>query len=68
MRVALYRIESIWRNKVTLRDLQTNRPAFQLKEGDEFAIHVSEHGPRTMTSADILGHANDVVLGKHEGR
>jgi hypothetical protein len=68
MRVALYRIESIWRNQVTLRDLQTNRPPFQLREGDEFAIHLAEYGPRTMTSGDILGQANEVVHQNKERR
>ena len=61
MRLALYRIESIHQGKVTIRDLQTNRRPFELREGDEFAVHLAEHGPRTMTLGDVLGNANDTV-------
>ena len=68
MRLALYRIESIWRNKVTMRDLQSNRRPFELHEGDEFAVHLAAHGPRTMTLGDVLGHANEMVYNKPMGQ
>lgn len=64
MRLALYRIESIWRNKVTIRDLQSNRRPFELHEGDEFAVHLAGHGPRTMTLGDVLNHANEMIYDK----
>ncbi len=67
MRLALYRIESIWRNKVTIRDLQSNRRPFELREGDEFAVHLAAHGPRTMTLGDVLGHANEMIYDKPGG-
>ncbi len=67
MRLALYRIESIWRNKVTIRDLQSNRRPFELHEGDEFAVHLAGHGPRTMTLGDVLNHANEMIYDKPTG-
>jgi len=59
--IALYRIEAVYRGKVTIRDLQSDRRPFELRPGDEFAVHTPGHGPRVMTLGDLLSRANEAI-------